>query len=400
MLTKKNILACLFCSFLSACATTTPTVYLQQADLAMELGGPAYGISAVAVSKDGHLVLTGDNGGSVLSGKASLMLWDVSLGRQIWRADAGLAMVFSVAISPDGKYGIAGGMPSYGSGVGVWDLATGKRIRTVPSITREVNWVDFSPDSRYFVVNHESSAVFLPGVISLQASISMYRTATGEYVRSFDPNYGTVPFVAIKRTVTAFSPDGIYLLSSGYDAVLRLWDVETGKQVKIMRGHKRGMDGGVNGISFSPDGRYAVTTAYNDAKVRMWDIAAGTEAESFTGFESNFLQYAWGVSFSPDGRSVFILGKPIGLWDVATRKFTTPAKLNNASAHMITRNPVAGTFNPNGKTFLFTPNDAAMRVFSAATGEEVAMMVGFVDGEWIVITERAITTLLRRAPIT
>jgi DNA-binding beta-propeller fold protein YncE len=380
LLFPKNAIVLLVLAVLTACATAIPSVYLQRADLTMELGRPVFGIASVAVSKDGSRVLTGDNGGALVNGRAALVLWDMARGRQVWRADAGMGMVLSVAISPDGKYAIAGGLPSSGPPAAIFDMATGKRIMTVRGFFREVNWVDFSPDGRYFVVNHQAGE-FIP-----QANISLYDTATGRFVRAFNPDYGTSIF-SLKRTVTAFSPDGKYLLSGGFDAVLRLWNVETGEQLKIIKGHKQGMDGGVNGIAFSPDGKYAVTTAYNDGSVRIWNMPDGTEAGTFSGFESTFLQYAWGVSYAPDGRSVFILGRPLGLWDVATKQMTIPVRLNlDRAAHMMTRNPTAGAFNPDGRTFLFTPNDAAMRIFSAVNGETTAMMVGFDDGEWIIIT--------------
>jgi len=41
---------------------------------------------------------------------------------------------------------------------------------------------------------------------------------------------------------------------------------------------------------------------------------------------------------------------------------------------------------PDGKRIISGSTDAAIRIWNTATGEEMAMLVGFEDGEWLVIT--------------
>jgi len=43
-------------------------------------------------------------------------------------------------------------------------------------------------------------------------------------------------------------------------------------------------------------------------------------------------------------------------------------------------------FSPDGKHILSGGSDAAVRLWDVATGEEIAVMVGFEDGEWLVVT--------------
>src|SRR6266446_1978102 len=48
---------------------------------------------------------------------------------------------------------------------------------------------------------------------------------------------------------TQFSPDGRKLLSGSGDKTLRLWDVETGEELKTFRGHTEL----IGSVAFSPD---------------------------------------------------------------------------------------------------------------------------------------------------
>ena len=70
----------------------------------------------------------------------------------------------------------------------------------------------------------------------------------------------------------AISPSGKTLLSSGNDGIIRLWDISTGKLLKLFRGHNKP----VWDVKFSPDGK-RFASAGGDEVVRLWDIASGRE---------------------------------------------------------------------------------------------------------------------------
>ena len=57
---------------------------------------------------------------------------------------------------------------------------------------------------------------------------------------------------------------------SSKDNTVRLWDVEAGKQVRLIGSH----DLQVNSVAFSPDGRFILSGGF-DGQVVNWGIIGG-----------------------------------------------------------------------------------------------------------------------------
>lgn len=66
----------------------------------------------------------------------------------------------------------------------------------------------------------------------------------------------------------AFSEDGRFALSGGYDKFVRFWDVKTGEELRVLPGHRKG----VTCVCFSPDGSLAASGS-EDVTVRLWDLS-------------------------------------------------------------------------------------------------------------------------------
>jgi WD40 repeat protein len=79
--------------------------------------------------------------------------------------------------------------------------------------------------------------------------------------------------------VSIFSPDGKKIASHSTDETLRLWDANTGKEIRQITGHQ---SNGTSNVVFSPDGK-TLAGVQNDFAIRLYDPENGNELKKFEG---------------------------------------------------------------------------------------------------------------------
>src|SRR5262249_44689538 len=162
------------------------------------------------------------------------------------RQEPGLPQAMSVAFSPDGK-ALAVGFGEYSRRgahpVKLYEVATGRETATLPGPKGGVNALAFHPGGHRLAVAG-SEVVEVWDVVA--------RTRVQELRGHFQWVY-----------CVAFSPDGTWLASGGWDRTIKLRDAATGAERLTIFAH----EGFVLALAFSPDG-HSLASSGEDRSVR------------------------------------------------------------------------------------------------------------------------------------
>lgn len=291
-------------------------------------GGHDKGIINIAM-------LPGDRRALTAGEDRTIRLLDLATGAEVKRFEGHTKQVWSVAVAPDGKTFASGGQDyiirlwnidgnekprelatipdcvrclcfardgktlwagSFDTRVHVIEVETGKTLATWPGHEDAVMSLALSPNGSILLSaggyrdqsicvrdaktgeihrrllghrHHVCAVAFVDDDHAVSAGydniVRLWKLSTGKVLREFSGHSNGVYGLAVSR-------DGKRLLSGGYDNLIRLWDIESGNEVRRFQQHTDG----INALAFTANGRYALS-ASNDCTVRLLYLPRGTK---------------------------------------------------------------------------------------------------------------------------
>jgi WD40 repeat protein len=336
--------------------------------------GQIHALTSAHFSPDGRQVLTAAE-------DKMARLWDVVSCKQVRTFKGHTDQINSAVFSPDGKQVLTGSgdprspdtrrysrladgrwvlsgqwapVANSDNTARLWDVASGKELRTLRGHALYVQSLAFSPDGKQVVT------------ASADRTTRLWDVASGNQLRAFHGHINPVWSVA-------FSPDGKQLLTGTVDPThhidntARLWDVGSGKEIQVFRGDRPWHAS----VAFSPDGKQVF------AGGKVWDPATGRQTHAFPFLGRNITPDA----FSPDGKQVLTKG-----FDGTARSYDVASGRELVAFRGHTKAITTVAFSADGRHVLTGSQDCTVRLWDAASGRELCRLLGFRDGSWVALT--------------
>jgi WD40 repeat protein len=249
----------------------------------------------------------------------------------------------SYALSPDGQVLATG---SYYHEIKLWNLKTGKLLRTLAGNSHEVDALAISPDGKTLASGGRFGGPSLapaPGYVAPK-DIPCRASANGcEEIKLWDLDTGK-----LRKTIRgdsggvkslAFSPDGKMLATSSKK--IKLWDLDTGKLLRSLN-----EESNARSIAFSPDGKTLATGDYNGT-ILLWDLKTKNPPRIMSGNEAPSLF----VAFSPDGKMLASSGSSGGaikIWNLQTQDLPQTIEGNSYQVSALAFSPDSQTIAAGG----------------------------------------------------
>jgi WD40 repeat protein len=273
-----------------------------------------------------------------MSDYGPIVVWDLRTGRPV-RSWIDIAVrPDNLALSPDRKtfFACGGGWSPEATEVHSWDVRTGKHRAQLSDGPARIDFLGVSGDGKSLVAFGDGA-------------VAVWDLATGKQRRlkvrppsRFGPT--TVGGLAV-------SADGRTLVTRGEKAV-QLLDLTTGKE-RLLGRHQ----GFVYNAAVSPDGK-SVVSCSEDRTARLWDISGKHPARVFK-HEGE----VWSAAFSPDGKRLALIESSpnvVHIWDLETGRRLRRLPHQGGISALV--------FLPGGEDLI--TGDCRVRIWNLASGRE------------------------------
>lgn len=179
-------------------------------------------------------------------------LWDVETGAALLEQEGHSHEVYSLAFQQDGALLCSGGLDAIGR---VWDLRTGKTAMVLDGHVRDILAIDFAPNGHQVATGSNDDTVRIWDMRALKSiytiaahgstvsDLTFFRSADNRFPYTLAPKSNGAAAASDNPDQSTDAPDannapmnidGIFMATSGYDGLVKLWSADDWQLIKAL----------------------------------------------------------------------------------------------------------------------------------------------------------------------
>ncbi|ETO15519.1 hypothetical protein RFI_21846 [Reticulomyxa filosa] len=238
-----------------------------------------------SISNNGYLICSGSDDNTV-------RVWDINTNKQIRLFDEHVHVVTCAKFSPYHYHNVICSS-SYDKTICFWDIKQNIQLRIFEKHKSWISNIEFSSfnSGRYLCSVSDDKTIRLWDIKTYKSLHIFNGHEGGVWCIDFSPLQNNNNNNKINN-IGIIGGNGYTICSGSFDNTIRIWDIETTKQLIIFKGHKdclRSVKYGLNEL------RNIILSGSQDKSIRLWDIRSNKQIQIFNGHKN----IIYTVEYSP-----------------------------------------------------------------------------------------------------